>query len=383
MLFKKKEETVPQQEIEEEDVQLYPRIRFRPNPNFSWKITDIEPPADLVEDLFFAEDPQRRKEAEAELKQWLREEYGGGDWKIELIRDGRVVRSRTIPIRDEDIKYGVNKWLVYVKGEETGKFYKADVEFAHPPDPTEILDAIGGGGKIRIVGYDEKGKIVTTKTIEINAPLPDWVKEKENSFEKQVLKAIRDRLTEQQQKVLDSLLGSNAPKSEESAISQLINELEKLVKNKQIEKIQELIDTLKTPSEPKKSLTDILFLEPYKAKVESINLLIQKYAEKGDLTTAKELLKEIPDGTGALINLLTAGANLANAIATALSSGANDHRKLREKVRKAVEEREKRKESKEESEEEEENESSEQGKKVIVKSIKDETGWKIKPEVEG
>lgn len=383
MLFKKKEETVPQQEIEEEDVQLYPRIRFRPNPNFSWKITDIEPPADLVEDLFFAEDPQRRKEAETELKQWLREEYGGGDWKIELIRDGRVVRSRTIPIRDEDIKYGVNKWLVYVKGEETGKFYKADVEFAHPPDPTEILDAIGGGGKIRIVGYDEKGKIVTTKTIEINAPLPDWVKEKENSFEKQVLKAIRDRLTEQQQKVLDSLLGSNAPKSEESAISQLINELEKLVKNKQIEKIQELIDTLKTPSEPKKSLTDILFLEPYKAKVESINLLIQKYAEKGDLTTAKELLKEIPDGTGALINLLTAGANLANAIATALSSGANDHRKLREKVRKAVEEREKRKESKEESEEEEENESSEQGKKVIVKSIKDETGWKIKPEVEG
>ncbi|MEM2191393.1 MAG: hypothetical protein QW540_08205 [Archaeoglobaceae archaeon] len=295
-------------------------VRFRPGLNVGWiKALDVEPPMDLVTALFF----ENSKEAEEELREWFKEEYGGGIWRIELQDEsGRIVKSKQYKIADADITYGVAKWVVYVKGEKSGKWYKADTEFASMPTPTELIEAVGGGGKIRLAGYDEKGRVISTKILELNAPPPDWLIEKENSVEKQIIQTIQEKMKEEQQKLIENLIGS---KNDQNPVDQLIDELKKLVENKKLETLNSILTSLKGAEKPdgKKGIAEVLFVDPYKAKIDSMNLLIKKLAEKGDVETAVQLLNSIPDGTGALINLLNAGAVLAEAVALTLTGASN------------------------------------------------------------
>jgi len=408
MLFKKdrEREVIVEDEQEVEPIipeELTVRVRFRPNTTIGWKnATDVEPPLELVSELFFGENP---KQAEQELINWFKEEYGGGIWRIELLNEnGKTVRSRTIKIQDADITYGVNKWIVYVKG-ESGKWYKADVEFAHYPTPTEVIDAIGGGGRVRLVGYDERGRIITSKMMELGAPLPDWVKEKEDSFEKKITNLLKQKLVEQQEQMIEKLAGNKKEDEEkDDSLDRLIKELEDLTKNQKLKVLEDLVDTLKGGGNEKKekpSLVDVLFVEPYKAKLESVNLLIKKFAEKGDVETARQLISEIPDGTGALINLINAGATLTEALARAIS-GVSSNRDLKNRLRRAAEresidiqeiKEQKRKKEKEhegckeaemkdEEEKQVEVEREEEFGEIKVEEKVEDSGWEIKPVLE-
>ncbi|MHC1624731.1 MAG: hypothetical protein ACXQS2_01860 [Methermicoccaceae archaeon] len=403
-LFGKKEEEEEIEETDEEyqfeDIEV--KVKFRPSPNHGWRLAkDVEPPLELVEDLFFGGE-EISKEAEDELRSWIAEELGGGQWKIELTKAGKTLRSKTINIDDVDIIYGVNKWIVYVKGEESNKWYKADAEFAHPPSTAEIIDQVGGGGRIRIVGYDEKGRIMSSKIVNINVPPPDWLLEREDSFEKKMKEAFKKQLETQQEKLLSAITGDGGQQS--SGIDRVIEKLEQLVEEKKLESVQRIIEALERSGkkeEEKKSLSETLFIDPYKAKVKSLTLLIEKFAEKGDIETARQLLNEIPDGSSALISLMTAGANLANAVANMLA-GAGSTNKVRRKLDKMVDERIKKKEEmeKEEKKEEEEveekaeesekeevtesevEETTEEEKRVLVEERESEDGWDMKLEVE-
>lgn len=418
-LFKRSEEEGNIEEMEEEfefeDIEV--KVKFRPGPNHGWRVAkDVEPPLELVEDLFFGSE-EVSKAAEDELRSWIADEFGGGYWKIELTRAGKTLRSKTIHIDDVDIIYGVNKWIVYVKGEESGKWYKADVEFAHPPSTAEIIDQIGGGGRVRVVGYDEKGRIMSSKTMNINVPTPDWVLEREDSFEKRMREALKKQVEKQQEKLISAIAGEGGQQT--SGIDRVIAKLEELVEEKRLEGIQKIIDALERREgrDEKKSLSETLFIDPYKAKVRSITLLIEKLAEKGDIETARLLLNEIPDGSSALISLMTAGANLANAVASMLA-GAGSTNKVRDKLDRMVEERiQKKKErekekgkeekeglvDKEKSEEKEmaereggawseretkeggegeEEKTVEQERRILVEESESEEGWDIKLGVE-
>lgn len=412
-LFRKKEAEEIEEELDEEmDIEdLYIKVRFRPSPNHGWKhADDVEPPLELVDDLFFGSE-EISKSAEEELRDWLSEEFGGGYWKIELIKNGKTLRSRTIHIDDTDIIYGVNKWIVYVKG-ESGRWYKADAEFVHLPTATEIIDQIGGGGSVRVVGYDERGRIVSSKTMNINVPIPDWVLEREDSFERKMREALKNQIVKQQEKLLSTIAGDGGQQT--SNIDRVIAKLEELVEEKKLEGIQKIINALEGEAgkEEKKSLSDTLFIEPYKAKVRSLTLLIEKFAEKGDIETARMLLNEIPDGSSALISLMSAGANLANAIASMLAGSSQ--KEIREKFNKMVEERAKQRrgerskpkeeekkeieqkeveqteEKKEEAEtteerkvtEEKEKESEGSPEKVVMEEGELKEGWEIKLKVE-
>jgi len=406
MLFKKDRER--EVVVEEEGREIEPvipedltvRVRFRPNTTIGWKnATDVEPPLELVSELFFGDNP---KQAEKELINWFKEEYGGGIWRIELLNEhGKTVRSRTLKIQDADITYGVNKWIVYVKG-ESGKWYKADVEFAHYPTPTEVIDAIGGGGRVRLVGYDERGRIMTSKMMDLGAPIPDWVKEKEDSFEKKITDLLKQKLVEQQEQMIKKLAG-NEKKDEDldNSLNKLIKELEELAESHKLKVVENLVNSLKGEDEKKEkpSLVDVLFVEPYKAKLESVNLLIKKFAERGDIETARQLISEIPDGTGALVNLINAGASLTEALARAIS-GVSSNRGLKSKLRRAAgresidikeikeqkreleKEHEKGEEGTKEEEEEQVAEEREEVGEIKVEETVEDSGWEIKPVLE-
>ena len=103
------------------------------------------------------------------------------------------------------------------------------------------------------------------------------------------------RLEEEQQRLIDGLIGSK--KDDEDMVGKLIDELRSLVDEKRLETVRSLLETLKGEGQRKTSLTDVLFIEPYKAKVDSINILVRKLAEQGRVDEAIELLKQIPDGT--------------------------------------------------------------------------------------
>jgi len=368
-------------------------VRFRPNTTVGWiRASDVEPPLELIRDLFFSENP---REAEEALREWLKEEYGGGIWRIELLDErGKTARSRTIKIPPEeaDITYGVNKWIVYVKGEKSGRWYKADAEFAHCPSSLEIIDAIGGGGKVKLVGYDDRGRIMSTKIMELNAPPPEWLASKEDSLERKILDSINKKLEEEQKKLIDGLIGSKKDE-EEDMVDKLISELKSLVDEKKMETVRSLLETLKGGKEDKKtSLTDVLFIEPYKAKVESINVLIKKLADQGRVDEAIKLLQEIPDGTGALINLMTAGATLIEAVALAFTGASKSSvqkraKEFKEKMMKKEEKKEEKKkeeeieekveEKKEEVEEEKEGEEGSEMANISLEEREEEGGWSL------
>lgn len=381
-LFKRQKDVFEIDELEEDEVapeDYRVVVRFRPNTSTRWKTApDVQPPLELVYEMFFGED---QAEAIDRITEWLKEEYGGGYWKIDITdKANRILKSKTIYIPDEDIKYGISKWVVYVKGTQSGRWYKADVEFDHFPSTEEIIDAIGGGGKIKVVGLDDRGRTATYKIIDIDAPEPEWLKEREDSLERKLQNVLKEKLIEAQERVIKQLVEGKSKEDSEDPIDKLIKEIEALAKSEKLRNIEELLKSLREgKSESKKSLSDVLFLEPYKAKVESVQLLIKKFAEKGDLDTARALLHEIPDGTGAIVSLIQAGANLANAIAMVLAGGNRQLGEWRERVKRVVEEtRKEREEKKEEIEEEIEEE-----EEVKIEESYDEEGWEIKPSVEG
>jgi len=366
-----------EEEVVPEDYRIV--VKFRPNPNTKWRIAhDVTPPLELVAELFFGDDQDK---ALNEITNWLREEYGGGSWKIDIVdKSSRVIRSKTIHITDEDVKYGINKWVVYVKGPKSGRWYKADVEFDHVPTTNEIIDSVGGGGKIKVVGLDDKGRAAYYKIMNIDAPEPEWLKEREDSIERKLQDSIRKKIIEAQEKIIQQIVEGGESSKKEDPIDKLIKEIEELAKSEKLRTIEETLRSLREgKKEDKKTLSDVLFLEPYKAKIDSVQLLIKKFAEKGDLDTAIKLLHEIPDGTGALINLVQAGANLMNAIAMVLAGG-NQHA-MRERVREIVERARESKEEKEEVEVEAEEEES--GAEIEIEEKVDEEGWEIEPKVEG
>lgn len=378
-IFRKGEDLIEIVENDEEEVvpeDFRVVVKFRPNPNTKWRIAhDVTPPLELVAELFFGDDPDK---ALNELTNWLREEYGGGSWKIDIVdKSSRVIRSKTIHITDEDVKYGISKWVLYVKGSKSGRWYKADVEFDHVPTTNEIIDAIGGGGKVKIVGLDEKGRAAYYRIEDIDAPEPEWLKEREDSLERKLHDSIRRKILETQERIIQELIEGKREEKKEDPIDRLIKEIEDLAKSEKLRNIEELLRSLREGKRgDKKTLSDVLFLDPYKAKVESVQLLIKKFAEQGDLNTAIKLLHEIPDGTGAIINLVQAGANLMNAIAMVLAG--KNHQVMRESVREAIDRQ--REEAKKEGEASGSEEISKTNIKIEEKV--DEEGWEIEPKVE-
>lgn len=340
--WKKREEYEEEEELEEEymEVPLTVRVKFRPNSNTYWKVAhDVEPPEDLVRDVLFASDEVDAKRAQEELIEWFSEEWGGGEWKIELVQGRKIVTSKVFKIKDVPVKYGVNKWAVFVKGPNSGRWYKADVDFDHPPDTAEVIDAIGGGGNIRVVAYDEKGRQVSSWTFKSDAPTPDWIASKENSIEKTIIEAIKKKQEEEVAKMVSSIAGTpKVEKKEPDKFDEFFEEMEKLVNDQRLQLIEEFLRKLKRQEE-KSGITDLLFTEPYKVKMKALDKLVDKLIERGRVDEAKELLREMPDGTSALISLITAGSNLANALSMALvgaGTGFADFEKRRSEVAKKL-----------------------------------------------
>jgi len=372
------------------------RVKFRPNSTTYWRVApDVEPPSELVEKFLYPADEEEEKEAREAMEEWLREEWGGGEWKIETVMGRKIDRSKTIKIKDEHVRYGVSKWVVWVKGLQSNRWYKADTDFDHPPNISEIIDAVGGGGHIKVVAYDDKNRQVESWVQKIDAPPPEWLTQKEDSLEKALMEALKKKQELELKKTVESIAGvdeSPAKKDKKDKFDEVLDEIEKLATDQKIRLIEEFLSRLRK-QEKKEGLSDILFTEPYKVKMEATKLLIEELAKRGKVDEAKELLKEIPDGTSALIQIMTAGANLANALAVALAGGFSKFSQTREEVARSLAQQTKQEEEPKKKEKEktlEFMEGEEVAEKVEsepkiersasetdVSVVEDESGWEV------
>jgi hypothetical protein len=316
MLFKKRDRPEEDVEVEEVVMDFYPVVRLKPNPSRGFMKTDITPPQDLLYDLFFGETDEIRKKAEEKLREWFVEEgYGGGVWKVEIYTPESKVplKTKTIKITDEPVKYGIDRWVVYVKSPKSGKFYKAEgVEYDHYPTADELIEDLGGGGVIKLVGYMGNKKMVEYR-MKIDAPEPQWVFERDDSFHSQLVKTLEERKKKALEEVLTDVRGDKFEK-----LRKEMESIKEMLMEKTIEDLRSMLEDMKSKDknkgeEDKKNFFDLMFTEPYKIKLDLSKKLVEGYIEKGDLETAKKLLMEaIPDGASAFISLITGIGNLAN-----------------------------------------------------------------------
>jgi len=352
MLFKKRDQPEEEVEVEEVVLNFYPIVRLKPHPSRGFIKTDITPPLEILQDLFFGEDDEVRKNAEERLKEWFKEEgYGGGVWKIEIYapESKTPLKTKTIKILDEPVKYGIDRWVVYVKSPRSGRFYRAEgVEYDHYPSHEELLEDIGGGGIIKLVGYSGNKKM-TEHRIKIDAPEPQWLLEKDDSFHSELIKTLEERKKKALEEVLSDVKGDKLTK-----LNKEIDEIKEMIMEEKLKELRELIESLKNKKEEigkeesKTNFFDLMFTKPYEIKLELSKELIKGYIDRGDLETAKQLLMEtLPDGASALVSLITGLGQLANVSATYLQ------RKMERESWK-IEQREKKEEKSSEKREESE-----------------------------
>jgi len=258
----------------------------------------------------------------------IAEEYGGGIWLVTAKNHrGRIIKRKKYVIRDQDIRYPVKVWRVKVKMPEGRRFYKVDgLEYDSMPTPDEIKEDIGGGGIIRLEGYDAENRRITYKQFTIDEEPPKWLLEAEDTIEKKMKEALNARIKQEQEKLIQKLTGEGEEvRPTTKKLSETVNEIINAFEELQLERFEQIVDKLTSPrkseeeQQPKKTLTDVLFVEPQKIKLEAMNTVIRELAKSNPMEAAK-MIEKMPDATGALMNLINAGSQALMAFANVLQA---------------------------------------------------------------
>jgi len=282
-------------------------------------------------------------------KEEIEGEYGAGIFSVyvsETLNERPKHRSRvtiagdpTVPVVDFELKVRASK-----KGtlHDTGVFIPGSVV----PMRDEIVDALGGGGMVKINARDTAKKVLWSRWVDItDVDPPDDIMRKENSFEAR----IKDVLDVQKKSVEDNAIQGLSGKQEGgSGFERSVDQLTKVIEDRKLEKLEAALGkfthSLSTGGgvgdvgETSGGLTEVAFKEPYKMKLDAQKHIIQELA-KTDPEKALKMLEKMPDGISVVLNLALAGTGLLEALGDAFSEDAVERKQKRRVGRGTSEEK--------------------------------------------
>ena len=276
-------------------------------------------------------------------KEEIESEYGAGIFSV-YVRESPDERPKhrsrvtiagdpVVPVVDFELKVRASKKGVL---HDTGVIFPGSVV----PTRDEIVDALGGGGMVKINARDTAKKVLWSRWMDITdeAP-PDDIMRKENSFETR-LKGVLD---EQKKSVEDDAIKGLSGKQEGgSGFEKSVDQLTKVIEDRKLEKLEAALGkfthTLSTgggggeSGEPGSGITELAFKEPYKMKLDAQKQIIQDLA-KTDPEKALKMLEKMPDGISVVLNLALAGTGLLEALGDAFSEDAVERKEKRREGR--------------------------------------------------
>jgi len=276
-------------------------------------------------------------------KEEIEGEYGAGIFSV-YVRESpnerpkhrsrvTIIGDPTVPVVDFELK---------VRASKKGTLHDTGVVVSGSVIPTrdEIVDALGGGGMVKINARDTAKKVLWSRWIDITdeAP-PDDIMRKENSFEAR----IKDVLEEQKKNVEDDAIKGLSGKQEGvSGFEQSVDQLTKVIEDRKLEKLETALGkftkSLSTGGgegevgETGAGITELAFKAPYKMKLETQKQIIEELA-KTDPEKALKMLEKMPDGISVVLNLALAGTGLLEALGDAFSEDAVERKEKRKKDR--------------------------------------------------
>lgn len=276
-------------------------------------------------------------------------EYGAGIFSV-YVRESPDERPKhrsrvtidgdpTVPVVDFELK---------VRASKKGTLHDTDVFIPGSVVPTrdEIVDALGGGGMVKINARDKAKKVLWSRWVDItDVDPPDDIMRKENSFEAR----LKDVLDVQKKSVEDNAIRGLSGKQEGgSGFERSVDQLTKVIEDRKLEKLEAALGkfthSLSTGGgegdvgETSGGLTELAFKEPYKMKLDAQKHIIQELA-KTDPEKALKMLEKMPDGISVVLNLALAGTGLLEALGDAFSEEAVERKQKRRAGRGSSEEK--------------------------------------------
>jgi len=246
-----------------------------------------------------------------------------------------IAGDPTVPVVDFELK---------VRASKKGTLHDTDVIIFGSVVPTrdEIVDALGGGGMVKINARDKTKKVLWSRWMDItDVDLPDEIMRKENSFEAR----IKGVLDEQKKAVEDDAIkGLSGKQDGGSGFEQSVEKLTRVIEDRKLEQLEKALGKFTQQlsgeggtsggGESGVGITDLAFKAPYQMKLESQKQIIQELA-KTDPEKALKMLEKMPDGISVVLNLALAGTGLLEALGDAFSEDAVERKEKRrgERVR--------------------------------------------------
>jgi len=278
-------------------------------------------------------------------KEEIAREYGAGIFSVyvrESPNERPKHRSRvtiagdpTVPVVDFELK---------VRASKKGTLHDTDVVIPGSVVPTrdEIVDALGGGGMVKINARDKAKKVLWSRWMDItDEDLPDEIMRKENSFEAR----IKGVLEEQKKNVEnEAIAGISGKKKVDSGFEQSVEKLTQVIEDRKLEKLEAALGKFTHQlsagggegegSEAGAGIAELAFKAPYQMKLDAQRTIIQDLA-KTEPERALKMLENMPDGISVVLKLALAGTGLLEALGDAFSEDAVERKEKRrgERVR--------------------------------------------------
>lgn len=308
-------------------------------------------------------------------KEEIESEYGAGIFSV-YVRESPDERPKhrsrvtiegdpTVPVVDFELK---------VRASKKGTLHDTGVIFPGSVVPTreEIVDALGGGGMVKINARDVAKKVLWSRWIDItDEEPPDDIMRKENSFEAR----LKEVLDEQKKFVEDDAIKGLSKQEGGSGFDHSIEQLTKVVENRKLEQLERALgkfthqlsgeDEASVGGESGAGISDLAFKAPYQMKLDAQKQIIQELA-KTDPEKALKMLEKLPDGISVVLNLALAGTGLLEALGDAFSEDVVERKEKRRGGRGKEKDRGKDK--------------TKEGGKEVEKPPAEETGGKVKGE---
>jgi len=321
----------------------------------------------------------------------VEEEFGPGIYNI-FVREEEGKRpklKKRYKIEGHPI-LPVVKYEVKVRIHEGGDLLDTNVEFPgpRPPEKEEIINALGGGGLIKLNARDKDNRILWSEWYDFRDIEPSKsLVARDNSIKSKIEQEVEAK----KKKVEDEILRRITEREDEkkSKFDETVDRLIETIEDTKLERLQEAIEAfgekLNSSFSGKKQepvgLSDLAFKEPYRIKLETQKAIIQNLAKK-DPEEALRAIERMPDGISIGLQLGLAATGLIEALTDYLKEVGPKERKKGTEREKGVEKRKARKERegkkeksvKEEAETQAEKTVEQEEPKINVEEVGDESG---------
>jgi len=321
----------------------------------------------------------------------IAEEFGPGIYNI-FVREEEGKRpklKKRYKIEGHPI-LPVVKYEVKVRVHEGGDLLDTNVEFPgpRPPEKDEIINALGGGGLVKLNARDKDNRILWSEWYDFrDVEPPKSLVARDGSIKSKIEQEVEAKKKQVEDEILKRITEKEDEKK--SKFDETVDRLIETIEDTKLERLQEAIEAfgekLNSSFSGKKQepvgLSDLALKEPYRIKLEAQRNIIQNLAKK-DPEEALRAIERMPDGISIGLQLGLAATGLIEAVTDYLKEisyrerkkGAEGERaKEKRKARKEIE-GEKEESIKEEAETQTEKRVKQEEPKITVEEIGDESG---------